>query len=692
MHKTRRLLTSSGYLLSHSHHWRHAITGTVGCCVSLSIGYVLSIRGFGLFYCALSAALTGFFEYGNALRQQLLMLVFGAGIMIAGAVITHSLIHHTAISFIALIVICGVLYFYTLVNTGFLFICKLSIIVMAFSYVQQSVSTHLSNQDVFFYLLLGCSMTIIAHLMYYMLFTYHQITIRYKNRQLIIHKAIKFFSDTTVSKLDSMRDNRMDETLFTPRWNNQDDTYQAISIVLHKYDRLIELESVSDQFRLQCQQFFNQINQDGVDLKVSQIQSAHQRFQQQTMTTNRPQNLDEIELCYLIHRLSNDLVDFYQPAKSLIIDENQGSLRALLLDFKNALLATRLFDHKRLTDNSKVAIRAMIAIGCAFGLALVIDSTHPDWIILTTNLVLQVRSGDTSKKVVERMLGHCLGFLIAFICILFLWPQLSNPYIWIPLLIFLCTYSLNKNYFLFSSCIMITILYHDFMIFSDNAMSTAKLVSIATDRLADTFIGVSIALTASLCIFNRVGHNTIESTYCHLLEQCRELLTAISQSLNEAQLSVMKKNITQQITDNKALYHSLRFHPLHYFKHKPLIEQVLQQEFNIESCLNSVLFRLQSPFATHALVVIQNTNSINHVKQLDSWLVQYQNQIINQRQALPLWPEQLTADFERLQRSIQADSKNLLSDCHQHTSHYETNLALIGFNQTLLNLMQALKS
>ena len=157
-------------------------------------------------------------------------------------------------------------------------------------------------------------------------------------------------------------------------------------------------------------------------------------------------------------------------------------------------------------------------------------------------------------------------------------------------------------------------------------------------------------------------------------------------------ISMVKKNIAQQITDNKALYHSLRFHPLHYFKHKPLIEQVLQQEFNIESCLNSVLFRLQSPFATHALVVIQNTNSINHVKQLDSWLVQYQNQIINQRQALPLWPKQLTADFEILQRSIQSDSKNLLSDCHQHASHYETNLALIGFNQTLLNLMQALKS
>ena len=95
-----------------------------------------------------------------------------------------------------------------------------------------------------------------------------------------------------------------------------------------------------------------------------------------------------------------------------------------------------------LTLNSKLYLRGAIAItgsflfSCFYG-----DPRYAPWIILSCNLVVLVRQGDTLKKGFDRISGHVVGFGIASILGWWVWPYFSTGYVWIPFLIFFSSYS-----------------------------------------------------------------------------------------------------------------------------------------------------------------------------------------------------------------------------------------------------------
>ena len=148
--------------------------------------------------------------------------------------------------------------------------------------------------------------------------------------------------------------------------------------------------------------------------------------------------------------------------------------------------------------------RAMVALPIAYVVAILLPTAHPAWLLLSTNLVLQVRYGDTPVASSDRILGHTIGFLLAIPLFLLVWPYFSTPLFWVPVIVFITAYHLMKNYTIFSTTLMIGIIYLYALAVTGSHINQ-QLFHISFDGWVDITLGSIIALAASLCIFIDAG-------------------------------------------------------------------------------------------------------------------------------------------------------------------------------------------
>ena len=191
-----------------------------------------------------------------------------------------------------------------------------------------------------------------------------------------------------------------------------------------------------------------------------------------------------------------------------------------------ALKPPPLFHSNQLSDNLKFSARAMIAIPLSYIIAMQLAVANPAWIILTTNLVLLVRHGDTSKKSLDRIIGHVCGFLFAIPLIFYIWPLLSTPIFWVPLLVFSCALFLTRNYIIFSLFIMIAIIY---LAYQDTyfQLNSYDFFHLSWHRLLDVTYGSLIAYGTSAFIFNQCGSLQLKQAHHEIMTKINQIFPSL---------------------------------------------------------------------------------------------------------------------------------------------------------------------
>tara|TARA_B100001093_G_scaffold519805_1_gene610597 strand:- start:10847 stop:12571 length:1725 start_codon:yes stop_codon:yes gene_type:complete len=571
-----------------------------------------------------------------------------------------------------------------------LIIAKFSIVVLAFSYQPQTANFNISLMELFASLMIGCTVGYVTNL-FHLLITQRHHHSRASNISESIIKWIKICQNTrnkqqmipkpTITSINEQH-LKLVET---------EELYTAISILFYKYQKIICSESIGKSLEIVSKNYFKQILKNKKTVTSELVRKACDKFTDEVTHTINLRNNDEVELCYIIQRLSDDLIHFSN------LSINHHTLKRNHTDEKSLNKIKYMFsDHSLLTKgklsvNSKIAIRAMIAIPLALVLSKIVESQHPSWVILTTNLILQVRFGDTIKKAMERTLGHIAGFIITLILANYIWPQFSTPFFWIPILIFMCTYNINKNYFFFSLSIMLTIIFYDYISHRGYYDLFSIIFSTAKSRLIDTLLGAGIALSTSLLLFPSTGNEALKNMHQNIIDCFIKLLTMINQHYDEYQLTHLKNEMVKIIESNKAVYLSFQHQPQNYMRKDKVFYRRIKREKEILQCFNSLIFRLQSPFDTKDLIDIGGTEFKRHINELERIISNNQSSIIVKSSIKILWPEKFHKECSLLVKAIGHDSQQRIQDRHNQFQHYQPNLEMIGLNNTLLDMIDALQ-
>ena len=104
--------------LAHKDHSRYVITSTLSCMLAGSFSLFTPLTGMYLFYLILSSAAAAFYSYGPTLARQTGMILFGIFIGLISCITTSYLSSNIYLSTIALFLIGGILYYYSLKNIG----------------------------------------------------------------------------------------------------------------------------------------------------------------------------------------------------------------------------------------------------------------------------------------------------------------------------------------------------------------------------------------------------------------------------------------------------------------------------------------------------------------------------------------------------------------------------------------------
>ena len=678
------------YHLAYKSHWRTGIVGTIACSFAALIANAMPLGKTAIFYCILSATLSSFFASQRGARYKFSMHSLGTILLICSTLISHVLSPYWIPSCIALIIISGVLYFYSMINNDSLMIAKFTIVVVAFSYHPFSIHFNISINELFISLMIGCTIGYMANTVYSLITRrHHHSRASYISESII--QWIKICQKET-SKQPIIPTPKIESIYYNDiKPSTVEEQYTAISILFYKYQKIIECETIKESLKLFARHYFNSLLDKNMHLTSDLVRSACKIFTYEVTHNITLSNSDEVELCYIIQRLSDDLVHLSDETVNHYTFEKDSIKENLPKKLKQVLSEQSLFTRDRLSMNSQLAIRAMVAIPLALVISKIIKTQHPDWIILTTNLVLQVRFGDTIKRAMERTIGHIVGFIITLVLASLIWPYFSSPYFWIPALIFLCTYNINKNYFYFSLSIMITIIFYDYISHLGNHDLSSIILMTAKSRLLDTLIGATIALSASLFLFPSTGTEALENMHQNVIICFIKLLDMIDGYYDEAKFIHLKNEMAKVVESNKAVYLSFQ-HQSQYLKRKSKIfHTYINNEHKILQCLNSLIFRLRSPFHTNEIININDTYFNTCIKNLKEILSNNINSITVNSSFKILWPEKVYNDHLLMLTEINQDNERLVKDNQKNPINYRSNLEMIGLNNTLLNMIDALQ-
>lgn len=667
--------------IDQSPHCRYATISTLSSCIAGLSTYFLAFSQTELLFFIFTSLVSAFFSYGNTLKQQSASIILGILITLSLCMITALTSPSITLSLIALIIISGVGYFYTLINMNAFFIVKFSIVIMAFAIDRSLAPNPISLHAIAITIALGGVCTLISNT------CYQRLISRYKRPYLnhwestlisIISTTDVYLSKSLINRLNSIITNNKNEHLKLSI--DHQNIIERINITLTKYRALVIETTLTTPQTKALIVFFSALTKGIIQQSESIIQLAKENYIKQTITTINPNDRDIAEMMYLMGKLANNLVRHLNIDKTLVTSSTQTSLLTqLITQLKKQVWRNK---DRTLSANSKVAIRAMVALPIAYVVAILLPTAHPAWLLLSTNLVLQVRYGDTLKKASDRILGHTIGFLLAIPLFLLVWPYFSTPLFWVPVIVFITAYHLMKNYTIFSTTLMIGIIYLYALAVTGSHINQ-QLFHISFDRWVDITLGSIIALAASLCIFIDAGAKQVAIAHRNMLKQVDRALNDIIQKNPPKKLIAMKQALAKTMENNQALYRSILYQPEYHLRHKLYHLELTRFEHSITRQTSSLIYRLTTEQINTPLSHTLMPEAINNIQVLRHIIHEtHTHKFIKQREAHQTLSDQIFS----FRLKLQEESNALLQQMIDNTKECETMLHFIGINHIIRDM------
>ncbi len=160
------------------------------------------------------------------------------------------------------------------------------------------------------------------------------------------------------------------------------------------------------------------------------------------------------------------------------------------------------------------ALRAAIAITVAIAAAKILALSHSVWVPISVMVVMRPSLGGTLQISWKRLTGSVVGAVTSIILI-YMNPSIVTVFILVSVLSFIMLYYKGKNYIIFTCSLTISVVLILGTLFShpwQNGM----------ERVLDTFLGISIGLGASLCIWPNFARKNLRKEMGDLIHSQHE--------------------------------------------------------------------------------------------------------------------------------------------------------------------------
>lgn len=326
-----------------------------------------------------------------------------------------------------------------------------------------------------------------------------------------------------------------------------------------------------------------------------------------------------------LHNINIAILNFYQNLKSNFHAWRQHSV---------------VLCQGSLNTQAKVAIRSSIAMLVSFLVARASHSPHAAWILLSTGIVIQLRLGDTVKKGLDRILGHFAGFPLAFFFGIF-FQVFHFPVILGLILVFCCTYSLLKNYFVFGICLMSTLIFLT-VINSPSALSHEMILRFLTLRLIDVTIGSLIALFASYFVFKNTGFKNTTEKMDVLFSQLADLLKiTLAKEPHHEDAYAQLVGIEASLSQSEKQIASRAFEPARYQRH-------LWRDSKVHQLSVALSEELASFLRCYYFAISHKTCEVINCQFFDKTLESVKVQLISCKDRFKSIETEQFTDFDRL--------------------------------------------
>ena len=589
----------------------------------------------------ISSAIFSFFSYGNTLIKQTLMIMIGVSLGSLICFLGGLLAHFFILALIYLIITTFILYLYSTINIGCLFFTKFNLVLLAFALLEFPETSTLFYAKIMLAILSGGLAVIVINTFLYFLGNRAPWKI-YLMRwdKDVIHLVTELALMHNVQSADKLVDsiNQIKPYLLS----KNPEFFLIMERTTHALVKWLR-EIQTNPYTLHCftneyLQFFKTIakgleNQDAtLILKADSCFTAEMNKRREAqLFTKFPYSVRTsfAESFFLLNKFSSALAKCVSFNKKQDFSHRKTPAPFVQLGWK-AFTSMHLFEPSwKLTVASKIALRAAITMGVTYIVAYFYFREYAAWIVLTANLVIQIRKGDTIKKCMDRILGHFVGAIAVILIAFYIWPFFDYPVFWVPILTGVTAYYFLKNYFIYGIFFMIILVYL-YVAVSPAGLAHFPMIHFTLIRLRDVSIGAIIALLTGLFIFPNIGLQPLYQTLAQLFDKCGQYLLKLSinsKNISASEVFNERQQLVASLLNNEQLFKTMSFQPDRYRHHQRLHRRLLNKQSqlieNIEA-LTRRMYHTENEFIEIA-VFCQKVNL--YINQLQQYLTYYANHV-----------------------------------------------------------------
>ncbi len=555
-----------------------ALKSALVCTISGSLATLLAAlthQESSLIY-ILSSTLFVLFRYGETVNERVCMILIGGLCAATSALIAASLHQVFILALILVMLVSFVTYFYSFINEGFIVISKVATVFMCFAILPSQ--NNIPAINLFLQIIAGTCTALTIYWLYYQF------------KQLFSpHSSYKDWLSSFQSNLHAMSGNiyRVPQThlkslslLYSEQMKKKQ---PEIAILVDSTTNLLyniakclkgpQHSLINTHYGELLKQYLSTLEKALNEKNTHLLKDIHLPFEEKNNTLRALGFFSRIRLntrsqiayfhfiLFILKRNIARIIELNLIEEKTYIPQDRFSLKTFLESIVTAIKKQTLYVEsgdgtREFSVNSKIAIRASVALSLAYIVTYFGELKYGSWVMITANLVLLVKQGATIKKAWDRIAGHVCGFLLAIPFGSLIWVKFSNPFFWVPVLIFISIYTFQRLYFFFSMTLMVVMLY---LYTATSAVGFGHFnhIDFMTWRLVDTLTGAFISLLMSFLIFPKTAYSPIKA---HLKKSLIHLRNYIEKNITL--LNPQNKDTVLLSKDHDALIDDYRLNEL----------------------------------------------------------------------------------------------------------------------------------
>jgi len=448
---------------------RYAISCTLAACLAAFVLQYWQLPDHLSTFFVLTAAIAVYFSYGDSWYAQSIAILTGTALVALASVISillqpyfvWLLIFFGAVSFLA--------YYFSGINIATLFACKLGISLLCFTF------DNLPSNDLSYALqvgrliLMGGLLAMLVNLLLYIITPKLDLE---KIRHLWYLQLLRLLSHLQYrNKPINIENFAETHRLFKAKLTLHDAELAFVAdragmALMKLAEYLDKYPQVQQKLASELAQIFQGAENTIINQEPEMLLDQYKQLRKKIFLLREEKFFSQMEddlrgqyseILFLIDKFVYDVSRLIRHISLQAVDSSNVGIIGYMLQQKSHI--GKYIKKNLASDNVKIGLRAVITLSVALIFARVSHAAHVPWIVLTANIVLFVRQGDTIKRGFDRIFGHVVGFVFAVPLGLYIWPYWQNPLIWLPVLVFFTAYFFLKNYFFYSALLMVVILY-----------------------------------------------------------------------------------------------------------------------------------------------------------------------------------------------------------------------------------------